>query len=724
MHRLPTLLLTASLLFWGGITERWFAGISCALLVQAAAWSRLRWDFGERASLVAWRLSVLFLTLAMVLVMMQPGPRITTMSRVFTWLPVVLLPLLFVQVYGTSPSLSLGTFSMMMRRRRQHAEKFGLPHRDVRFGFDKVYLCATLLSSSLGMHADTLWFYPGLVVLVSWAIIAIVGKGWRGAGMATAFALLMASATGIGGQKGLSALYHFLTMRRGGDGGGGSGQVGEKSTALGNLGEIKQSTEILWRILPEKGPLPRLLRVASYNRWDSPTWRALLPKDAGNETADFTPTNFEPDPFKPDDVRAGYTICPPGLNPATAAIDPALPRFRLRGKVQTAGQFGLLPLPANSASLQEFVFATFEQNSFGTFRIEPSQPICDARVLWGESFATEKPPWISVIKKQREPVEIQPDLEIPDRELAVIRGIATELGLYAGSTEDKITKLSRYFSNNFRYTRYNSIPGQLHKWMERDEGVRKYVGDTERPTYLGVFLEETKAGHCEFFATASALLLREVGVPTRYVSGFAVAERNPKSGEYIIRGTHAHAWCRAWDEENRRWLDVDLTPADWTGLETPRPAAFQDLRDRLQLLKEDMLVWRDKPGNMLIITISLIAPIGIGLAFVGRSLWRSRKIVMAEGKSKSRSNVPKTPLSMLEKSARKILGERPAGKPLGTWLMPLAARLQKPELLSEALSLHHRLRFDPGERSPTLMAELQARVAEIRGQLGGRARRP
>ena len=718
MTRLPILLITAALLFWGAITDRWWPGISSAFLVQAASWSRLRWDFGERASLIAWRLSVLFLTIAMVLVVMQPGPRITTMSRVFTWLPVVLLPLLFVQIYGTSPSLSLGTFSMMVRRRQQHAEQFGLPHRDVRFGFDNVYLCATLLASSLGADAETLWFYPGMVVLVAWAIIANVGKSWRGVSTATAVALLVAAATGIGGQKGLTALYHYLTIGRSSPGTGNS--VGERTTSFGNLGEIKQSPEILWRILPEKGPLPRLLRVASYNRWDSPTWRAVLPKDAGNETADFQSPNFQDDPLKPGDDLAGYHLCPPDLASPGDAISPDLPRFRLRGEVQTSGQFGLLPLPANTASLQEFLAAEFERNSFGTFRVEPSQPVCDARVLWHDSFATEKPPWISVIRRQTGQFEIEPDTEVPERELRVIRKIAGELGLYQGSAEDKISKISRYFSNNFRYTRYNSIPGSLDKWRDRDSEVREYIGETQRPTYLGVFLEQTKAGHCEFFATAAALLLREAGVPTRYVSGFAVAERNPKTGEMIIRGTHAHAWCRAWDEENQRWHDVDLTPADWTGLETPRSGAFQDLQDRVQLLKEDLLVWRDKPGHMLIITIILIAPIGIGLVFVGRSLWRSRKILEEERKQKSPAKSPQTALASLEKPVRKILGERPAGKPLGTWLMPLAARLQSPEILSRALALHHRLRFDPGEESPTLATELQALVADIRRQLRSR----
>jgi len=55
--------------------------------------------------------------------------------------------------------------------------------------------------------------------------------------------------------------------------------------------------------------------------------------------------------------------------------------------------------------------------------------------------------------------------------------------------------------------------------------------------------------------------------------------------------------------------------------------------------------------------------------------------------------------------------------------MPLAARLPNPELLGEALKLHHRLRFDPQEKSPDLIAELQFLVAEIRRQLGAKGSR-
>jgi protein-glutamine gamma-glutamyltransferase len=185
-HRLPPLLIACSLLFWGSMVDgRLPFAVAIVLLLLGAKWSRLRWDFGERAALVAWRLSVLFLTIAMVLETMGPQPRITTMARVFMWLPVLLLPLQFVQTYGMSDTITLGTFSMMIRRRRQHAQKHGLPFREIRFNFDNVYLCATLLSASLGglRGGEKTWFYPCLLILVGWAVAA--RQGWKSVGIAT-----------------------------------------------------------------------------------------------------------------------------------------------------------------------------------------------------------------------------------------------------------------------------------------------------------------------------------------------------------------------------------------------------------------------------------------------------------------------------------------------------------------------------------------------------------
>ena len=74
------------------------------------------------------------------------------------------------------------------------------------------------------------------------------------------------------------------------------------------------------------------------------------------------------------------------------------------------------------------------------------------------------------------------------------------------------------------------------------------------------FLDRHPQGHCEFFASALALLGRAAGVPTRVVGGYRVAERNPLGDYFVVREKNAHAWVEAWDE-GRGWVTLDATPA-------------------------------------------------------------------------------------------------------------------------------------------------------------------
>ena len=77
-------------------------------------------------------------------------------------------------------------------------------------------------------------------------------------------------------------------------------------------------------------------------------------------------------------------------------------------------------------------------------------------------------------------------------------------------------------------------------------------------TALEEFLLTTRAGHCEYFATATALLLREAGVPARYAVGYAVHEWSRVEGRWIVRARDAHAWALAWVDG--AWVEVDTTP--------------------------------------------------------------------------------------------------------------------------------------------------------------------
>jgi transglutaminase-like putative cysteine protease len=70
------------------------------------------------------------------------------------------------------------------------------------------------------------------------------------------------------------------------------------------------------------------------------------------------------------------------------------------------------------------------------------------------------------------------------------------------------------------------------------------------------FLEVTKRGSCLHFASALALLGRELGVPTRLIGGYAAGRRLGEGTVFEER--HAHAWVEAYVEG--RWVTLDPTP--------------------------------------------------------------------------------------------------------------------------------------------------------------------
>jgi transglutaminase-like putative cysteine protease len=88
---------------------------------------------------------------------------------------------------------------------------------------------------------------------------------------------------------------------------------------------------------------------------------------------------------------------------------------------------------------------------------------------------------------------------------------------------------------------------------------------TLRPPLLGrdgvdEFLFESRAGFCEHYAGALVVLMRELGIPARVVTGYQGAERNPVDGYWVVRQADAHAWAEVW-LEGRGWVRVDPTAA-------------------------------------------------------------------------------------------------------------------------------------------------------------------
>jgi len=669
----------------------WVGG-AMALLLEGARWVRLRWDFDETAFSRAWQLT-LGLTVLTVALIWLDGTRFQALQTLFIWSPALLLPLQFVQSYGTRPALPLSAFFYFARRRNVRARSLGLPVREVDVSFDHVTFMAAILSASLGPNAASPLFLPGLAALIYWALIAAN----RQRKIAIFLSLLMISGLAVAGQTGLGKLYHWLDRgdwSRRDDG----NAPNHYRTAIGRLGELKQSGNILWRVKSVDGSIPSLLHTSIYNLYDKGSWLFRAQPEVRGLNADFDGlTTVE------RDGAVYYLVLPKGDLTATRND---LPRFRLRGN---ASAYMALPVPGNVASLTGFQLDDADRNAVGTVRVLPKEAVIDGMILSDPAATPDNPPW-----RDPQPRPFTPDLKVPDDELAAVRETNLKLGLRDLPLDRKLAAIRSWFRRDFRYTRYLSIPPLS-------------PGSNAARSALSIFLTSKHEGHCEYFASAATLLLREAGVPARYAIGYAVMETDFRRGESVVRGIHGHAWCRVWDESNQRWLDFDPTPPDWLGRESPRLSSWQWLSDAIQRGREDFYLWRNEPGNRLA-GGSIIGGLGlIGAIIIGRNLWRSRRRggetpTIGSGWT---GQATRTPLHDLEKTARKWLGERPPGKPLGRWLTGLRGHLDSPARLDEALDLHQRLRFDPVEcpEKTTQVARLEELTKQLRTAMSGAALR-
>jgi transglutaminase-like putative cysteine protease len=132
-------------------------------------------------------------------------------------------------------------------------------------------------------------------------------------------------------------------------------------------------------------------------------------------------------------------------------------------------------------------------------------------------------------------------LQLPNDLDPRVRQLALDITGRGTSLIDKASLVEGYLKRNYRYT-------LTLTW-------------TPGPQPISTFLFDAKTGHCEYFASSMAILLRSVGIPTRLVNGFLMGEYNPVGGDYIIRQSDAHSWVEVYIPE-RGWLEFDPTPPD------------------------------------------------------------------------------------------------------------------------------------------------------------------
>ena len=113
-------------------------------------------------------------------------------------------------------------------------------------------------------------------------------------------------------------------------------------------------------------------------------------------------------------------------------------------------------------------------------------------------------------------------------------------------------------------TRANArTPYQKAKAIETFLRTYKYTL-TPRPTPPGAdpidfFLQTSKEGYCEFFASAMGDMLRSLEVPTRLVNGFGPGQFDVTRHSYVVRGEDAHTWVESYFP-GYGWITFEPTP--------------------------------------------------------------------------------------------------------------------------------------------------------------------
>ncbi|MCB0218318.1 MAG: transglutaminase domain-containing protein [Chrysiogenetes bacterium] len=158
------------------------------------------------------------------------------------------------------------------------------------------------------------------------------------------------------------------------------------------------------------------------------------------------------------------------------------------------------------------------------------------------------------------PVLLSPEVERLAREIG--RKADTE---GTGRRINRILAVEDYLTENYTYS------------------LDRRVGRSPDP--VASFLFEEKTGHCEYFASAAAVLLRAQGIPARVVTGFAAGDYDAAAGTWTVRESDAHSWVEAWDEQDG-WVSIDPSPRDLAAEHariSPWVLAYQDAKQQAEL---------------------------------------------------------------------------------------------------------------------------------------------
>ena len=681
----PPCLLGATLLFWGWQTGFLFVAIAMAAVVESSQLIRIRWQFSptdyNRISdlcfiLVAGSAVYAFASndgaSAMSGFFDNPARRVDAFSKsgrsvlvLAQWLPMLLFPLMATQAFSAQRRIEFSALSLILRwqqSRRRTREASVPPGYSLDLSFPYFALC---LFSSSAAKGTPYWFYPGISVLLGWALWTqkprrIPPFPWIGL-------LILIVGLGSAGIFGIGELQRLVErldtswlIKLGAQ----AFNPKESRTSLGSVGQMKLSGRIVLRVDSNGKPPPPLLREASYSLFKSPLWSA---------------PSKEFHPLTPEADETLWKLLPKKHSKKSAVIS----RYLEDGT-------GLLALPNGSSQLQNLPVFLLSSNVYGVVKVGAGPGLVSYLAQYDEGETMDSPP-------------TDEDRNLPAAEDPALSQIAHELDLASRGTNEIVQAIASFFQNKFQYS----------AWIASGQKP------LPRQTALAAFLLKNRAGHCEYFATATTLLLRKAGIPARYAVGYSVQEA--AGSKYVVRERHGHAWCLVYLEG--AWRDLDTTPGSWNEVESRHASFWEPISDAWSRLWFEFSKWRWSQIGFRKYVLWLALP--LLLLAGGRLFFKKQWTRLTQDWSKSsKAAVPgaDSEFYLIERKLLELGLERRVGETLAAWIARLrssAAGAAPTDSLGQILALHYRYRFDPvglSDQERTSLAD------GVRRWLGGNSR--
>ncbi len=296
---------------------------------------------------------------------------------------------------------------------------------------------------------------------------------------------------------------------------------------LGEIGEIQQSNQVVMHIQIQGDTL------GAYDL----KWRgvALEGFDGKRWYNPARPLPMMRNNFGAFDVGSFTRKNPEFHAPVTASVTPQRIRYRVTLEPIGSHVFFLAPVVQTLFGNYREVRVDFAGSVFNNDRdrvVSRYEAISDVARPDPESLraAPAGPSAAAPAPALRLPVKIDPR----------ISELARQITEGAANDYDRALAIERHLTTRYGYTL------QLLDAPEADP--------------LAHFLFVRKQGHCEYFSSAMAVMLRTLKIPSRIVNGFRGGEFNDVTGSYIVRARDAHSWVEAWFP-GQGWVAFDPTPA-------------------------------------------------------------------------------------------------------------------------------------------------------------------